>query len=400
MRILHVADFASEEMGYQEFPLAVSHARLGAEVHLVTSNWNPSAPDYKHSLEPLLGPRKMAPATYDFAGVRVHRLRVTAQLRDRVWLRGLRRTVSTIDPDAVFVHGVFSPTALRIANIVAKSEIPLFIDNHARFSNQNRSLGSLAAYRMYNRVLHTLVAPRTDRFLGVAEECIDFMVREHRIPREHISLLPLGIDSELFRVDRSQGRSWRTSNGIPHTAVVITQTGKLTASKEALTLARAVGQLPTGERPIWLVFVGSGPEEYLARLVEEAQDPAGHRVLILPPVPVQRLPAVFQGSDVVCHPRVTVSSLEAAACGAIVLMNDEPVGVERAKSGIGRTFPTGDDAALTSELSAILELSQEERYRLGDSASGNTTSQFSYHRIARELDHMMRRAIATRPSAD
>lgn len=396
MRILHVADFVSEKTGYQDFLLPKFHARHGHEVHIVASCWNPPAPNYAASFEPLLGPRVMDPGVSTIGGVTIHRLPVRWERRNRVILAGLAEACRDISPDVVFVHDTMTPTALRMVRIARSLRVPLYFDNHGIFSVQNRSHLSRTAYFGFRRVMHHYMAPRTTRFYGVATECMDFLVEAQGAPRSKVALLPLGVDTDLFHPDPTGGLAWRERHGVEPGAFVVTQTGKLDPSKDPITLAKAVAQVnEVPGQPLHLVLVGSGPEGYVRSLVDAVQLNSHHRVLVLPPVQVSELRTVFSGSDALCYPGGTsMSSLEAAACGRIVIMNDEAVSRWRAELGIGLTFRERDVSNLAGVLERLRLMPPRERADLERRAFQAAQREFSYEKIARSLESDMSRDLA------
>lgn len=391
MRILHVADFVSEKTGYQDFVLPKYHARHGHEVHVVTSNWNPPAPNYAASLEPFLGSRVMEQGTYVVHGVTIHRLAVCLEKRNRVILSRLGDTCRAIRPDVIFVHDTMTPTALRMVGVARKIGVPVYFDNHSIFSVQNKSLPSRIVYAIFRQVMARYVAPRAAGFFGVANECVDFLVKAQGVPPEKVELLPLGVDTDLFRPDPEGGREWRRANAIEDSAFVVVQTGKLDPAKDPLTLARAVKRLKVDPaRPLHLVYVGAGPPPYVQTLVQTVRKATAHRVTVLPPVEVGHLSAVFSGSDVVCYPGGTsMSSLEAAACGRLVIMNDEAVSSWRSKLGIGVTFREGDPISLSNRLEEIRKLESADRALREEAALQSAVREFSYERISLALEARM-----------
>ena len=399
MRIVFVADFASELLGYQEFLLATAVARLGHEVHLVTSCWNPPAPNYEESFQPLLGPRRGVPRTYEFDGVKVHRLPVAFNVRDRVYLSGLRATCRELQPEVIFVHLTFTITAVRMSRIAKQMGIPLFYDNHSIRSVQNTSMVSRFAYTVYRKVLNVLVEPYASKFFGVAKECSDFLREVHGVQSEKVELLPLGVDTDLFHEDPDAGKRWRESHGIETGDFVVTQTGKLDHDKDPLTLARAIGLMNESEKVVHLVLVGGGPKPYVDDVIAAA---GTQHVHLLPAVKVGQLSEIFSGSDVVCFPGGTsMSALEAAACATVVVMNDEPVSKWRASKGVGLTFPEKDPVALAGILEDLRDMSVEEIQNMGRYAQEAVISEFSYERIAKDLvrhfDDAVRRRKTTNP---
>lgn len=386
MRIVHVADFVSEKLGYQELLLAKWNARHAHEVFLVTSNLNPPAPNYKESFEPLLGPRQLEPGRSVHEGVTLVRLPVRAEVRNRVFVKRLARTVSDIQPDVIFVHGTMSPTALIAAHVSARKRVPLVMDNHMVFSVQDTSgLGQLA-YRAARVLMRRYLAPRVDRFYGVADECCRFLVDAQGAPPEKVGLLPLGVDTELFNPRPGERIRVRREWGVPDDAFVVAQTGKLDPGKDPMTLARAAGYLARRNSRVHLVLVGAGPSRYVASVRQAFLAEGSPQQFHNPPaVPVTGLSAALSACDVVVYPGGTsMSALEAAACERVVIMNDQPASLWRAAKGVGCTFPEGDDGAL-AELVDYYQANPMAASLAGATARGAVVAEFSYDAVSRNL---------------
>lgn len=400
MRIVHIADFVAPQLGYQEIWLAKWNALHGNDVFLVTSNRNPPAPDYEASFAPILGPRELPVGVSESKGVQIHRLPVVGEYRTRIILRGLARTCAELQPDVIFCHGTMSPTTVAAAHIAAKLDVPLFMDNHMLFSVMDTSTAGRVAYAAARRFMRAYLAPRTVTFYGVASECSDFLIKAQGVPEEQVDLLPLGIDTDLFAFSASGRARVRELWDVPPDAVVIAQTGKLDVSKDPVTLARAASALMAQNHSIFTVFIGSGPAEQLD-VLRGAFEAAGvaDRLRMVLPVVVQELADVFSACDVVVYPGGTsMSSLEAAACGRAVVMNDRPASLWRAEMGVGVTFREHDVDALREVLRGLVD-DEGERHRLGSRAQSSVLREFSYDKVARQLEDDMARAIAARRPA-
>ena len=75
-------------------------AKLGVEVHLVTSDLQPYFPNYKEACEDFLGPRIQPVGTTKINGFTLHRLPHASQTHG-VRIEGFHRKVAEIRPDIV-----------------------------------------------------------------------------------------------------------------------------------------------------------------------------------------------------------------------------------------------------------------------------------------------------------
>ena len=227
-------------------------------------------------------------------------------------------------------------------------------------------------------------------FFGIAEDCNRFLIEALGAPPDQVSLLPMGVDTDVFAFRSDARSSLRAHHGIPEDSVVVMQTGKLGPEKDPITLARAAERFMAVDPSLWLVFVGSGSEGDLEALRQAlgAQASTG-RVLFLPAVEFTRLPDFYSMADVLVYPGGTsLSSLEAASCGRVVLMNDLPNSLWREELGIGKTFPLGATAAL-ADLVVDFASNPSLRSTVGQRAAQVVAGNFSYDHVATMLERAM-----------
>lgn len=392
MRIVHVADHVSLKLGYHEYLLAKWQARQGHEVHLVTSDLNPPAPNYAISFEPLLGPRRMAACKEDVDGVMIHRLPALFEYRTRVVLRSLGKVIAGLKPDAVYAHGVLSPTAFIAARAAERADAPLFLDSHMLVSIADNSRAGRLVYALSRPLIRNWLLPRVHQFYGVADECCDYLVSVVGIPAEMVQLLPLGVDTDLFAFDPQAREFLRRRLDIPPDALVIGQTGKMDASKDPMTLVRALVPVMEADESIHAVFVGAMDADTQRRFDDAVGSVVG-RVRQHAAVPVSDLAGYFSALDIVVFPGGTsMSSLEAAACQRIVVMNDMPASLWRSKMGVGPTFARGDDEDLRYQLSALIA-HRDDFLARGAAAREAVVSRWSYQAIAEELSESMQACV-------
>ena len=395
LTIVHVADYVMPVMGYQDFALAKWNARHGHEVHLVTSDRYTPVPHYERTWEPLLGPRLISPGVEQIEGVTIHRLPCRLELKRRPWLAGLSEALERIRPDVVLCHGTASPSAFALPSICRRLGAALIMDNHETFGSARRGLSGLVYHLALRALSRRLLNGSVYRFLGVAQECCDFMVQRQGIPAEKVDRLDLGVDTDIFRPDDLARQRARAEYGIPKDAQVIVQTGKLTRDKGPHWLAQAMAPIMRDDPNVWLVFVGSAPAAYAEEIVQPlARLAVDDRLRFLPLVRISKLMEIFNLADICVYPgESSLSCLEAAACGRPVIVTDLPAGKSRAAAGLVQCYRTGNVSDLRQQLRELLADS-EARRRMGERALAAVLKNLSYDLVASRAEGIMNNAVA------
>lgn len=390
MKIVHVVDYLMPTMGYQEFLLPKWNARHGHNVHILTSDRYANVPSYSKTFEPFLGPRMRGVGSETIEGVEVHRLPIRWEFQGRVWMAGLTRQLSALKPDAVFVHGTGCPASFSIASWCRRNQTALVMDNHMTFSSVRDGVASKLYYMVLRYLTRSRLVPATYRFLGVAQECCDFLHKKQSITPDRIELLPLGIDTDLLTPQLDAREKFLQKCGLPDDAIVVMQTGKITPDKGADLLTEAMAPLMADNPQLHLILVGAGPDNFQVKVVRAINN---HQVEdqfhVLPFVTTSELATYFSAADICVFAKAaSLSCLEAAACGKPVLMTDMPIGKWRAKKGAGQTFRDGDANDLRSKIKDLLG-SSERRINLGAAARSSVQEHFSYDRVARQSEEIL-----------
>ncbi len=390
LRIAHVVDYFMPTFGYQESLLPKWHVRHGHEVHVVTSDRYAPVPDYADSFGPILGPRRLGAGHEVNAGVHVHRLRGGPEWRSRIWLRGLRAQITEIAPDVIMAHSTTSPTGFMVARLGRQLGVPVVIDSHMVFSAMDVTPRGRIFYSILKRATARYMTPNVNQFLGVADECCRFLEVAQGIPAERITLLPLGLDSDLFHPDPDGAARVRRQLSIPDDAFVVMQTGKLTRDKSPDWLSFAAAGAMSTRPDLYLVFVGAGAPAYLDEVRQPlVQAGVDNRLRLAPMVPASELKAYFSAADLCVFPNAaSLSSVEAAGCGAAVVMTDLPASRWRANENVGVCYPTGDLAELQSVIGKYADQPELAR-RLGATALRAVRSKYSYDRVSADLEELM-----------
>lgn len=172
-----------------------------------------------------------------------------------------------------------------------------------------------------------------------------------RIPRQHIRVVPYGVDHGLF-FPPSQERKRRCSEIFGLHRPYLLMAGALEPRRGVETVLRAMEGLHRRYPELELVLVGN--------------ERAPVTALASPPPWVRRLgfvedswlPPLYAGAEAVVAASLgegfDLPVLEALACGAVVVASDIPVHQE-IFTGAVRFFPAGDPEGLASVLEEVLE---------------------------------------------
>src|SRR5262249_1186780 len=101
MRIVHVTEYFTPGLGYQENCLPAEQAKLEHDVHIVTSDRYLAHPDYDQLFGVRLGERIIGPGNSLDLGVQIHRLQASfeSEKRNHLLLPGVTRYLKDLAPD-------------------------------------------------------------------------------------------------------------------------------------------------------------------------------------------------------------------------------------------------------------------------------------------------------------
>ncbi len=385
LRIVLVSDWFSEPMGYIENRLPPAFARFGHEVHVVTSNAQTyfTAPDYHEIYEPFLGPALVPCGTAMTEGYVLHRLPVM-RIRGRIGIRGLMPELARLRADIVQVLDPISLTTYVAAVGRVRLGYRLFIANHVHTSvfpaarrGYRRSLMSRLKDDFTVWLPGRLVSSVTEKCYATSADTAEIAERFFGFERRKIVLSPLGVDTDRFHppteADLDGRARLRRSLDIADDRIVCVYSGRFSAQKDPLCLARAIGELASQGAPYAGLFVGDGPQRH--QILRQA----GCRVV--PFVPFTELGAYYRAADIGVWPRQeSTSMLDASATGLPIVISDRVQAPERIE-GTGLTYREDDIGDLARALSRLAD--PDLRRSLGRTGAERIARDHSWDSIAR-----------------
>ena len=396
MRIIHIADYFQPKLGYQETFLAREHARLGHEVHVITSNRYYPFPKYKETVGPLLGLRRLSPGMYKEDKVIIHRLQAHFEYRARIWLNGLKNEIEAIQPDVIYAHGIESITSFRLARWKRKSpsNCRLIYDCHMVDIVSKSKLGPL--FRgIYKHLLKRSILKAADALVAVSDTTKKYMETVYGIPPYRIQMIPLGVDTETFQRNPEIRMEIRSKLGIDPREVVFIYAGKVIPEKGIHLLAKAFQRLLKEVLNLRLrvLIVGGGPVEYREQIMRDISTAGFAESFIWTGVvPNAELPKYYSAADIGVWPKeVSITQWEAMSCELPIIVADNPAAAERVAWGNGLVYKEGDVKDLYRAMKQLL-VDENLRREMGQRSRKIVEERFSWKVIARRFLELVKDA--------
>jgi glycosyltransferase involved in cell wall biosynthesis len=385
MKIVILSVWYSEKMGYIENCLPKSLAKLGHEVHVISSTaqvyYNDS--NYKNIYEPYIGKSIQPEGVKEIDGFKLHRVSFGYFFK-KMYLKDLNKKLNEIQPDIVQTFDVFSFLTLQsayyklfkgyklfTANHTVASVFPLFLDK------KNSNLYKLNFF--FTRTIPgRIISWVTSRCYPATIDALDIAVKYYGIPKTKVQLACLGVDTDLFHPycneDEIKLRNKiRSELGFTENDIVCIYTGRYTEGKNPLCLAQAIEKLVDEGLPFKGFFMGNGPQ------VNEIKKMKG--CILHEFVPYHELPKYYAIADIGVWPRQeSTSMIDAAACGLPIIISNTVQAKERV-DGNGLTYIENDIDDLSNTILKLLN--KDTRIKLGIVGKTKTLDNFSWDKIAK-----------------
>lgn len=387
MKIVLLTETFPRNMGYMVTMLPRYLARLGAEVHVVTTDlsayWHIA--DFKETYSGFAeNKEKMLGTIEQYDGYTLHTMphrRTLGYMR----IMGLREKLFEIRPDITYAVASIGWIALEAALWKMFLGYKLFTGNHTTASvfplaqrTQFKLDWPVIKSFLTRAVLGRLTSLVTTKCYGATKDCADVAVRFFGVQANKIDVCPLGVDTELFTPPLSESdldnrEKFRNELGFGVDEIVCIYTGRFTEDKNPLVLAEAVARLVAQGEPYRAIFVGHGVQaDALSRLPG---------CTVLPFTPVENLPRYYRSADIGVWPtQESTSMLDATACGLPLIVNDTLIATERI-DGNGLTYRLNDVDDMVRILLMLKDPSL--RKKMGEFGAHKMATEFSWSSLAR-----------------
>lgn len=356
LRILHIIEYFYPQLGYQETFLPKAETKCGHKVYVLTSNLFDKA--IFEANEKILKTRKKSPGKSVERGIETIRLpAIHLPIVNKLYLLGLEAAITKLRPDVIVCHGIVFLTSIRVAKLKTKlPAVKLIFDDHMTF---NATRGGLFRY-MYT-LFRLMFTPRilrsADAIVAATYETRRFMEEIYGIPRDKIKIIPLGVETTLFRRDPVARKTIRSICGIDNNDIVFIYAGKIVPEKGVHLLVEAALNMVDKFHNVKIMIVGGGKQKY-KNLLSERTDSSGSRdrFIFVPNIANQELYKYYSAADVGVWPlQCSMTMLEAMSTGLPVIISDNSGALERISEGNGLQYKEGDTNDLAEKMKMMLD---------------------------------------------
>ena len=254
---------------------------------------------------------------------------------------------------------------------------PITVDRRLEIAHARTLWESFSMRRWYAFTkMQSRVARRMNHIMTVSESSKVDIAADHKVDPEHIHVVPVGVDPEMFRpvpgVRRVPGR-------------IVTTASADVAMKGLKYLLEAVAKLRT-ERNVELVIIGR-PAEGSASADLFAELGLTDCVSWVHGVSDERIVELYSEAEVAVVPSLyegfSLPAIEAMSCG-VPLVTTTGGALPEVAGSHGETcfqVPPGDGEALAAMLGAVLD-QPDVRDRVGANGRQRVIDQWSWHHTA------------------
>jgi glycosyltransferase involved in cell wall biosynthesis len=317
-------------------------------------------------------------------GIPTESLNMPRGLPDPRALIRLIRLVHSWKPDVIHSHMVHANLMARVLRLFVR--VPALVSTIHNINEGGRV--RMLAYRLSNGLV--------DHMTIVSEAAADRFVTEGIVPRRLLTVIPNGVDIDLFRnVSLSARETIRGSLG-PGQVFIWLAVGRFEVAKDYPNLLRAFAMVRDREPRAVLLLVGRGslqPEtEALARELGLGDSVRFLGVRHDVPEVMSVADAYVMSSAWEGMPMVLLEAAAASLPIVATRVGGNHEVVQEGKSGF--LVPPGDAEALAKTMIRMMELSSDQRRAMGALGREHVRTQYGLDRVAEQWESLYRQVLA------
>ncbi|MBX3657251.1 MAG: aminotransferase class I/II-fold pyridoxal phosphate-dependent enzyme [Ramlibacter sp.] len=398
LRVVIVVETFARDMGYINNTLPKYLARLGVDVHVITTEL---APYFQLGSASQIFGDAFAASNRNEPGSRqaidsytLHTLKARKQY-GYPRPEGLEDRLRELKPQIVCIFQAAGWIPLLCALQSRKTGFQLIIGSHmgkTAFPMAAATASVPPAQRLRSFLLRKMpgwfISWRSHHCVVPTLDCADVAVRFFGIPRSKIEIMNLPVDSDYFHPlrDLAERERVRGELGFAPEDLVCIYTGKLTAEKNAVVLLEAARILIARGLKVRALFVGEGEQASLLRGHPEA--------VVVPFMPVKALGAYYRAADIGVWMNESISFLDGASCGLPLVLSDTVKDSSHLRE-FASLYRTNDAASLADRIAELAD--PVERGRISTIAASLGMQRFGAEQYARRRLALFHSAMDNQP---
>lgn len=333
MRIISINVHYQDGLGYQDYYLGKELKKMGHEVHFISSDWHFRFPDYKNTVEHIIGPRYVGDGVFmNEYGCKVHRLK-SKLINSVYWLKGFKEKIEELQPDLIISHGVFTFQSIRLSFWGKKLKCPIIYDDHTTSTFVRNTYTSKITFAAFRLLFAKRIYKSANKVVGISASCIPVLKNTFGISGEKVKMIPLGADTDTYFPDSEARLSYRKELSIRENDILIVYTGKIYDAKRLHIIFESLNNITSPpESNIVFHVVGDIAKDY-EPIFENSQKEFKHKLIYRKAVNQITLSKIYNAADLCIWLDFTNSTIEASACGCPVIVTD--LMPERVENGSG-----------------------------------------------------------------
>lgn len=321
MKLVHVEDYFDPNAGYQinEF---IRIKVPGVDQVVISSN---DLSPFHKTLN--VEEDKRASELYCFELIR---LDVLIKISKRIVLRNLWRTIDSLKPDILFLHGIGDFKDIIL--FTSKKKYKIVRDCHMSWVASTNPFSKFYL-KMFSLIFSSKIndSNKYAKVYALGNEEFDYL-NAMGIRGEKIEILPHGFNKFYFYFDQIARATIRKELEIANSEILISYIGKFDSFKQPHLIFDIVSTEIMKKYPIRLLFLGPKNKHYMdeiftPRMIKYNEN---EKITLLPGKNFNELKDWFSASDICIWPKqTTLSSIHAQVCGTTVIMEDHLSNQER-----------------------------------------------------------------------
>ncbi len=313
-------------------------------------------------------------------------------------LSAIARLIARFRPDIVHTHTAKAGTLGRVAafayNLATprRSRAVVVHTFHGHVFDGYFSPGASRLIRMTERGLAAI----SDRIVTISPRQRDDIVDRYRIAtRDKTRVVPLGLDLDPLLALRAGSPGMRLELNIPADAIVVGYAGRMVPVKDLVTLIDGFARADPAVHGLYLILAGDGPEREELASRSRALGIADRTRFI---GWTDDLPRLYGTMDIFALSSINegtpVAAIEAMAAGRPVVATSVGGVPDVVDSDVtGLLVPPQDAIALGEALSRLAR-DAGIRQRMGASARLKAAHNYSYQRLADDVERLYQEDLA------